>query len=240
VDYCEAHEDEAFAINARGTGQIAEIAARKGAHLTYVSTDMVFNGNKKEPYTEADATDPISVYGASKLRGEEYVLDASPRNLVIRISWLYGPGKAAFPEWIIEKACSDRDLALPGNKVCCPTYSVDLVEYMMALLSGSELGPAGGIFHLCNSEPCSWRDWGQVCIDIARNAGLPVVADVIDSVAVDSVKSFTAKRPLNSAMSTAKFSDFTGICPRSWKHAINEFLPTTDLFTKNHEFQESR
>jgi dTDP-4-dehydrorhamnose reductase len=231
VDYCEAHGDEAFAINGTGAGKVARICALKGAHMTYVSTDMVFNGDKVGPYHEADITDPISIYGVSKLMGERLVLSASPGNLVVRISWLYGPGKPAFPEWIVEKACTESSLSLPGNKICCPTFSGDLVDYMVALL-GSLQGPAYGIYHLCNSRPCTWRDWGQFCIDTAREAGLPVVADFIESVPVDSVKAFVAKRPVNSAMSTAKFTQLTGIEPRDWRDAIREFLPNSESFRK--------
>lgn len=233
VDYCETHEEEAYRVNAEGPRRVAEISAAKGAHVTYLSTDMVFNGSKPTPYQESDKPDPISVYGASKLAGEEYVLKISPDNLVVRVSWLYGPGRPAFPEWIVDKACSEKHLTLPGNKICCPTYSIDLVDHMTALLFPPGSKPAAGVFHLCNSQPCTWRDWGQFCIDTAREAGLPVIAGQIESVPVDSVTAFVAKRPLNSAMSTEKFTSFTGIRPRLWKDAVREFFPHSDCFHKH-------
>ena len=235
VDYCETHEEEAYAVNAEAPRRIAEISAAKGAHVTYFSTDMVFNGSKGTPYLESDTTGPVSVYGASKLKGEEYILRASPANLVVRVSWLYGPGKPAFPEWIVDKACAEKNLTLPGNKICCPTYSVDLVECIIALLFPQDGGAASGVFHLCNSEPCTWRDWGQFCVDTARDAGLPVIAAEIEGVPVDSVAAFVAKRPAYSAMGTGKFTRFTGISPRPWKAAIREFLPQSDCFRKHHQ-----
>ncbi len=232
VDYCETHVKEAFAVNAVGPGRIAEISADKGAHVTYISTDMVFDGTKPDPYVELDKVNPISVYGASKLAGETEVLNSSAGNLVARISWAYGPGRPAFPEWIIDKACSEPDLTLPGDKICCPTYTLDLIRWLNALVFGRAEGPASGVCHLCNSSPCTWRDWGQFCIDTARDAGFPVVAGKIQGVPVDSVPAFVAKRPLNSALGTEKFSALTGIRPRAWTEALREFVVHSDSFRK--------
>lgn len=224
VDYCETHEAEAFAVNADGPGKIAEISARKGAHVTYISTDMVFGGSQPQPYVEADPPQPVSVYGASKLAGETQVLAASPSNLVARISWLFGPGRPAFPEWIIDKACSETKLTLPEDKICCPTYTLDLVGWLASLVSDRPDGPAAGVFHLCNSRPCSWLEWGRFCLATARAAGFPVVAEELAGVPVGSVAAFVAKRPVNSAMCTAKFNDLTGIRPRDWTEALRAYV----------------
>lgn len=237
VDYCETHEEEAFAVNAEAPRTIATISAAKGAHVTYVSTDFVFNGNKQDPYLETDTPHPISVYGASKLKGEEHVLNVSADNLVVRVSWLFGPGKPAFPEWIVDKACNESGLTLPENKIGSPTYSCDLVEYLNALLFGG--GGASGVFHLCNSQPCTWLDWGQFCIDTARDAGLPVKAGRIDGVLVDSVSAFVAKRPVNSSMATEKFTSVTGIRPRNWMEAVREHLLRSDCFKKHQHLENA-
>lgn len=233
VDYCETHVAEAFAVNAAGPGRIAEITATKGAHMTYISTDMVFDGTQAHPYVESDKPNPISVYGASKLAGEVRVLDASAGNLVIRVSWLYGPGRPAFPEWVIDKACTGPNLTLPGDKIGCPTYTLDLVRWLAALVFDRNKGPASGIFHLCNSSPCTWRDWGQFCIDTARAAGWPVMAGDIVGVPVASVAAFVAKRPLNSALSTDKFRSLTGLRPRDWTEAQRDFLSHCDILSKS-------
>jgi dTDP-4-dehydrorhamnose reductase len=224
VDYCESHQNESFATNADGPGLIADISAGKGAHVTYISTDMVFDGTKSGPYLETDKPNPVSVYGASKLEGEQRVLRASAANLVVRVSWVFGPGRPAFPEWIIGQACANKELTLPGDKTACPTYTSDMIDWLDALVSGPPDGPASGIYHLCNSEPCSWRDWGQFCIESARKAGLPVIAREISPVPVDSVAAFVAKRPLNSALDTTKFQQLTGIRPRSWREAIRDHV----------------
>lgn len=224
VDYCETHRDEAFAVNAEGPGRIAEIAAEKGAHVTYISTDMVFDGLKGSPYLETDEANPISVYGASKLEGERRVLAASPDNLVARVSWVFGPSRPAFPEWIIQQACAKEDVTLPGDKIGNPTYTIDLVEWLYALVLGTPGAPASGIYHLCNSSCCTWRDWGQLCIDTARDAGVPLLARQIRGVPVDSVAAFVAKRPRDSSLCTEKFTLATGIRPRSWEESVREFV----------------
>jgi dTDP-4-dehydrorhamnose reductase len=220
VDYCETHEDEAFAVNAVAPGIISEIAAEVGAHVTCISTDMVFDGLKDGPYVETDEAHPVSVYGASKLEGERRVLAASPANLVARVSWVFGPSRPAFPEWIINQAREKADVTLPGNKIGNPTYTVDLIEWLETLVLGGAEGPARGIHHLCNSDPCTWRDWGQHCIDVARDAGVPLQCREIRGVPWQSVAAFVAKRPPNSALDTGKFTRLTGISPRSWRDAI--------------------
>jgi dTDP-4-dehydrorhamnose reductase len=143
---------------------------------------------------------------------------------VARVSWVFGPGRPAFPEWIIDQACNREDVTLPGDKLGSPTFTLDLIAWLDALVFGQPGGPASGVFHLCNSEPCLWRDWGQFCIDTARDAGVPVRAREIRGVPVDSVAAFVAKRPVNSSMSTGKFSALTGIRPRSWQDALREHV----------------
>lgn len=229
VDACESDPAQAFAINAEAPGLIAEICASKGAHLTHFSTDFVFDGEKSGSYQENDPSHPLGVYGASKRMGEERVLAASADHLVVRISWLYGPGKAAFPEWIVEKACKESTIALPGDKIGCPALSTDVAAMLLPLL-GLAGGPrAGGIFHLCNSGPTTWRDWGQACIDLAREAGAPIRAEKITANTLADIPAFVAKRPPNSALDVSKYHSFTGVLPRAWQEALRSHI-VSDAF----------
>lgn len=224
VDYCEDHPEEAYAINAEAPRLISEISAAKGAHVTYISTDFVFDGAKVGNYSEEDAAHPISVYGASKLEGEEHVLAVSPTNLVARVSWLYGSGKPAFPEWIISQAQKLDELALPGEKTGTPTYTEDVVSYLK-LLIGLEGGePASGIVHVSNSGACSWQEWGQECLNIAAASGVELRTRKIEANSLDDVAAFKAKRPVNSVLDVSKLEKITGIAPRSWKEALSEHL----------------
>jgi len=223
VDYCEDHAGEAHLINAAAAGLIAEICAKKSAHMTYISTDFVFDGSKESPYTEEDETRAISVYGESKLAGERSVLAASCEHLVVRTSWLYGAGRAAFPEWIIQEALSKETLSLPAEKIGCPTSVEDLAELLEPLIFATGK-PAGGVVHLCNSEPCSWLEWGQACLDLAGEAGIVLKVPVINAGNLEAIRAFVARRPVNSALSTSKYTRLTGIAPRPWRLALSEHL----------------
>src|SRR6266480_6065061 len=102
VDYCESHREEAFLVNAEAPCLLAEIANGKSARLIHFSTDYVFDGKQQVPYTEEDKPVPLSVYGESKLEGERSVIQVSPRNLVVRLSWVFGPDKPSFIDEIIQ------------------------------------------------------------------------------------------------------------------------------------------
>jgi dTDP-4-dehydrorhamnose reductase len=227
VDYCEDHEDEAFAVNADGPKLIAEICADKGAHVTYISTDFVFDGISERAYCETAIARPLSVYGASKLEGEEGVLAVSEHNLVARVSWLYGASKPAFPEWIVGQALKQEQLALPEEKLGSPTSAEDVVDLLGKLL-GLEGGmPASGVFHLSNSGHCSWQEWGQFCLDQASAAGLPLKTTKMGANNLEDIVAFVASRPINSVLSTEKFTRHTGVTPRPWQEALREHFGRT-------------
>lgn len=225
VDYCEDHEDEAYAVNSEAPAEIALLCAQKGARLTYFSTDFVFDGKTDSPYVEEDEANPLSVYGASKLSGENEVLKVSGDHLIIRLSWLYGSGCPAFPEWIIDQAVKQPELSLPEDKVGCPSASADIAGLTERLLFGAKgVKAARGIYHLANSGSCTWKKWGQTCIDLARELGAPIKTDTIQGNSLSDIAAFKALRPQNSAMSVAKFEAFTGVSPRPWKEALESYL----------------
>ena len=111
VDYCESHRDEAFLVNSQGPRLLAEICSQKSAKLVHISTDYVFDGKQDTPYIEKDPPAPLSVYAESKLTGEEEVLAVSPKNLVVRLSWVFGPDKPSFIDQIIQRAREDETVA---------------------------------------------------------------------------------------------------------------------------------
>jgi len=230
VDYCETHPREAYVINAEAAGIVAEVSAEKCAHVTYLSTDMVFDGSSAVPYRETDPPLPISVYGYTKHDGERRVLAASDRNLVARVSWLFGPSRPGFPEWIVRQAASCDYPALPEDKFARPTYTVDLAEWLEALVFGNDEGPASGVVHLCNDGTCSWKEWGEACVDLARLIGMKNLAQKITGISLADVEAFVASRPLNSAMYTGNFSKLTGIRPRPWSEALRHFVIQGEAF----------
>lgn len=224
VDACEHERELADRINAKAPGVIAEIATAQGAHVTLISTDFVFDGSKDGPYEESDEPNPLGEYGASKLAGECAVLAASERHLVVRVSWLYGRHRPAFPEWIIAQARDKEVLALPAEKTGSPTSCEDLADSLPALLDPPQGEPASGIVHFCNSGSCSWQEWGQACLDYAVASGENLLCREIGANRMDDITAFVAKRPLNSVLDTSRFEQLTGTQPRDWHLALREHL----------------
>lgn len=155
------------------------------------------------------------------------MLGVSKDNLVVLLSWLYGAGKAAFPEWIIQQAIKQTSLALPEEKIGSPTYTGDVVDILEFLLGLAGSPPAGGIFHLSNSGSCIWHQWGQFCIYQAAAAGVPLKIRKISGSCLEDIVAFDAQRPINSILSTEKFTRETGIVPRSWQDAMREHFAKT-------------
>ncbi|MFT5465656.1 MAG: dTDP-4-dehydrorhamnose reductase [Verrucomicrobiales bacterium] len=225
VDGCEDDPEAAHQINGDAVGVLGEIAAEDGAQVIHISTDYVFDGEKDGPYTEDDETNPISVYGASKLAGEQLLFESFPDHLVVRVAWLYGPGKQGFPEWVIRQALEKDELSIVSDKSGSPTYAPDLLQALESFVFCEE--PYYGVVHFSNSGECSWLEWAQHCIDCAADAGLPIKAKKLGEQSMaDLAKlaNWKAKRPQNSVFSTEKFTTATGQTPRDWKEAVAEYV----------------
>jgi dTDP-4-dehydrorhamnose reductase len=224
VDYCESHPDEAHAANATGPEAIARVCQERGARFIQVSTDYVFSGEHTGLRRESEATGPTSVYGQSKLDGERLVLAACPGALIPRVSWLFGrEGKPSFPDMIIDRALRSDQVSAVDDKWSCPTYAEDLVSWLMPFLN--EHADVRGPLHLCNSGMCSWREYAQQALDLAADTlNLPVKTRTVTGHTMHGFAEFKAKRPPHTAMSTEAFASISGITPRHWKSALEEYL----------------
>lgn len=154
VDGAEGDLRAAMAGNAEHPRAVAEAAAALGATMVYPSSDYVFDGLKGEPYVESDTARPQSVYGQSKLAGEHEVAGASPRHLLARSSWLFGPGGRNFVDTMLGLATEHGEVAVVSDQVGCPTYTGHLAEGIVALLEGG----SAGLHHLAASGRCSWHE----------------------------------------------------------------------------------
>lgn len=221
VDRCETHRDEAFALNAEAPKILAEICSQKNARFVHISTDYVFDGHKREPYREEDKARPISVYGESKREGERRAVQAHDRALIVRVSWVFGPDRPSFVDWAINEARQRDDVKAIADKWATPTYTVDLAQLLRPLLSNSN---ANGILHLANGGECSWQQYAQWAVDCCRAEGIPTKTSTIGAQSLAEMKSFTAKRPVYSVLSTAKYESLTGVAPRPWQEAVAEFV----------------
>src|SRR5213082_2740238 len=220
VDYCESHRDEAFLINAQGPRLLADICAEKSARLIHISTDYVFDGKQDTPYIEEDPPAPLSVYAESKLAGKEEVLAVSPKNLVVRLSWVFGPDKPSFIDQIIQRAREDETVAAVADKFSSPTYTIDAANWLRLAWEND----AQGILHLANSGECSWQEWAQYALEVCRSLGISMKAERVGAVSLADMKNFVARRPVHTVLSSAKFTALSGVQPRHWREAVAEYI----------------
>jgi dTDP-4-dehydrorhamnose reductase len=223
VDYCETHPEEAHSINCAAVRVLAELCAQKRRRCIHVSTDYVFDGTKRTPYIEEDEARPISVYGESKRAGEIALLQVSERHLVVRLSWVFGPDRPSFVDAILKRALQEEEADAIADKVAVPTYTVDAAKLLFPLLSDL---PIGGLLHLCQSGECTWQQYGQHAIDCAIAVGLPIRARTVNPLKMADLKSFIARRPPYTAMFTARLTQLTGVTPRPWEEAVEEYVRT--------------
>ena len=221
VDRCETHVEEAFALNGEAPRILAEICAQKKARFIHISTDYVFDGEKREPYTEEDEARPISVYGESKREGERRALEANERALIARVSWVFGPDRPSFIDWAIKQAREHEEVKAISDKWATPTYTLDLAILLKPLLADAN---ASGILHLANSGECRWQEYAQWALDCCHAEGIAIKARTIGASTLAEMKSFVAKRPVYSVLSTAKYARLTGQSPRPWREAVAAFV----------------
>jgi dTDP-4-dehydrorhamnose reductase len=200
---------------------LAEICAAKAAKLIHFSTDYVFGGEKREPYTEEDAAKPISVYGESKRAGEKFVLQASDQHTVLRVSWVYGPDRPSFVDAMIKRAREEDKIDAIADKWSTPTYTGDIADAVLQLLFNQR---ATGIFHFANSGQCTWQEYAQHALDCCAKAGVSLKAKTVTPLKLVDMKNWAARRPVHSVLSTAKYEALTGTAPRSWRDAVADYI----------------
>ncbi len=224
VDYCERHPQEAHAINATAPQLIARLCVKKNARLAHISTDYVFAGDEPGLRHEEEPTHPISHYGASKLAGEKAVLNADASHLVIRVSWVFGPERPSFIDFILNEARTKEQARAIGDKWSLPGYTADLAQGILHLL---EPGLPGGIVHLCNpGPPCSWQEFGQHAVDCAARHGVALKTKRVEFQSLASMEQFVARRPIHTALATTTFTSLTGRTLRPWHDAVEDFVRT--------------
>ena len=234
VDLCETQREQAFAINAEAPRALAEICRDKKAKLIHFSTDYVFDGEKREPYREEDEARPISVYGESKREGEKLVLQTQDRNLVVRVSWVFGPDRPSFVDAMIKRAREEEHIDAVADKFSAPTYTADIAKMLGRVLEDwSRRAPAPdglgadrlqGILHFANAGECSWQEYAQFALDCCRSLGIPLKAKAVGTLELSDMQNWIARRPVYSVLSAAKYIAITGTTPRNWRDAVGEYV----------------
>jgi dTDP-4-dehydrorhamnose reductase len=221
VDRCETQPKEAFALNAEAPRMLAAICRAKNARFIHISTDYVFDGEKREPYTEDDAARPISVYGESKREGERRTLEADDRALIVRVSWVFGPDRPSFIDAILRKARDEDEVSAVADKYATPTYTLDVCALLKPYLAERR---EGGLLHLANDGECSWQEYAQWALDRCHAEGIPMKARKVRAACLVDMKNFIAKRPVYSVLSSDKYQRATGETPRHWHDAVADYV----------------
>lgn len=228
VDLSETDSETAFSVNAQAPKVLAEICSEKKAKLIHFSTDYVFDGEKRKPYTEEDPSRPVSVYGESKREGEKHVLQTSDRHVVVRVSWVFGPDRPSFVDAMIKRAREEETIEAIADKWSSPTYTADIAEMLPRIFdagaSRSGISEKGGILHFANAGEGSWQEYAQHALDCCHSLGIALKARKVGAAKLSDMANWVAKRPVYSVLSTGKFSALTGHSPRTWRAAVADYI----------------
>jgi len=214
VDKAEHDKSAAFAVNTLGPHNLAKAATRQKAVLVHFSSDYVFDGTKESGlYSEDDPVNPLNEYGKSKLAGEQRVLETHDRSLILRLSWVFGPGKQNFLFKLREWTKNNEYLKIACDEFSVPTYTATIVDVTLKAL---EQG-LNGRYHLTNSGYCSRYEWSKMALN---HMG---IRKFIRPVSMDSFN-LPANRPKFSAMSNSSIGNILNIPIPTWEEAVESFL----------------
>jgi dTDP-4-dehydrorhamnose reductase len=216
VDKAEECPEDAYAVNRMGVIQLVQFCEQYQIKLIHFSTDFVFDGEASSPYTEDGFTGPRSIYGASKLAGEEVILQSSLSAVVIRTSWLYSPFGHNFCKTMLRLGAERSELAVVNDQIGTPTSALDLARVVFQIIE-TGLPDTPELFHISNTGQCSWADFAR---EIFIQKQLSVTVNNTTTEAFNA----PAPRPKYSVLSTEKLLFTYGIAMRPWKDALKEVL----------------
>ena len=213
VDKAEDEKDLCIKINATATKHIVKCAKILDIPMIYISTDYVFDGTKDGEYTENDETNPINIYGESKLAGEKYVQEILDKYYIVRTSWVFNINGKNFIETMLRLSKTNNQLSIVNDQIGSPTYTKDLSRLLVDMLETSKYG----LYHATNEGYCSWYEFADTIFKLANIN--------IDIKAINSNEyASRAKRPLNSKLSKDKLIEY-GFKPLPhWEDALKDYL----------------
>ena len=226
VDKAESEPDLAHRINAEAPGALAVAAAKCGASLVHISTDYVFSGQAPSPRTESDVTGPLSVYGKTKLAGEEAIRESLESHMILRTAWVYGVhGKGNFVKTMLRLAGERSQLSVVADQVGSPTWAKDIAETITAL-SAHLLDPTeqcAGTYHFTDSGTASWYDFAVAIFEEARALGMPLAIETVNPITTAEYPT-PAQRPPYSVMSSQKVAQLLGHAAPQWQESLKQML----------------
>lgn len=213
VDLAETDIEKAFLVNADGTENLAEACAENNAQFIHVSTDYVFDGENNLAYTEEDFTNPLGVYGASKLAGDELALEVNPCSVILRTSWVYSEFGKNFVKTMLNLFATKEELNIVADQFGQPTNANDLAEAIMKIIKSEKITP--GIFNFSNLGRISWFDFAE---KIAELSEAKIKLNAIET----SQYPTPAKRPKNSVLDLDKISKTYAVPLKPWEESLED------------------
>lgn len=225
VDRAESEPALAHAVNGGGARALADAAAALGVPVIHISTDYVFDGSKPGLWTEEDTPAPVSVYGASKLAGEQAVLAASPGNIVVRIGWVYSPFGANFAKTILRLAGERDVLRVVSDQTGGPSSALDIADGILTIARNVCAAPdrsdLRGLFHMAPPEPATWAEFAEeICAWLAAKRGRHVTVEPITTEDYPTA----ARRPANSCLDVRRLALRHGFRMAPWRTSLPPVL----------------
>lgn len=215
VDKAESEPEKAFLVNAEGVRLLASACKEHNTILIHISTDFVFDGKKTTPYTETDIPNPINVYSASKLKGEQYIQGILEKYFVIRTSWVYSEHGNNFVKTMLRLAKERDEISVVDDQIGSPTYAGDLAQFIKSIIVVKSLD--FGIYHYSNDGQCNWFDFAKAIFELS---GVEIKLDPIPTIGYPT----PAKRPIYSVLDKSKIDGVFYISMPYWKDSLKKAL----------------
>ncbi len=226
VDAAEKEADAAYRANRDGPATLARLCARDGVPLIHISTDYVFDGAKPEPYSEADPTGPTGVYGASKLAGEQAVLDSGARAAILRTAWVYNATGKNFVRTMLNVAQKTNTLRVVSDQHGNPTHAADLADVLLSVADRMSAGwddGYGGVFHAAGTGGTTWHAFALAIFAQAAKHGRP--EPTVNAITTAEYPT-PAKRPANSRLDCSKLARVFGVQLPDWQPSLARTVDT--------------
>ena len=224
VDKAESEPELAFAVNRDGPAYLAVSCAEIGIPLIHISTDYVFNGNKKGPHLETETISPLGIYGKSKAAGETEIRNNLKEHIIIRTAWLYGLHGNNFVKTMLRLGKEKEVLSVVADQYGCPTYAADLADAVLTIATqiSEQHDVIWGTYHYCGKGVTTWHGFAQAIFDLAKKYDTFRVKKVVPITT--SEYPTPAKRPANSSMDCSLITKNFGISPRPWQESLVDMV----------------
>ncbi|PKH05313.1 dTDP-4-dehydrorhamnose reductase [Moritella sp. Urea-trap-13] len=223
VDNAENEIELSFKINRDGPKYLAEAAQKINAALLHISTDYVFSGDKNGEYHPEDSTSPQGIYGQSKLAGEQAVISACDKHIILRTAWVFGKHGNNFVKTMFRLEKNNQSLSIVGDQFGGPTYAGDIAAALIEIAIQIEKGHAVeyGVYHFSGFPHVSWFEFAESIFSEAKSQQILYTTPVLNSIPTSDYPTL-AKRPANSKLASNKMMESFGISPSDWQAALSQ------------------